>query len=257
VTARVAETGCRGFGLPRARFIELTRLLPETLPEGRGYHLFVKVVNYIYEVPNLGKRLGHKPLGWVTDNWTVSGFTTLQSYGRAGAPGCCSFSGTTTANPAPVMTGSAESARMIVLRNATLPSDQVTFYNTFDWQAFAIPMPCSWAPAATPQKGIGQSMSCFGNAGGGYLFTVPTRLNNWDATFAKSFPFFGEHRRLTFRAEMYNIFNHTQFSGINSSIQYDLTSWQNGTLVQTNNQLGRYTSARDPRRMAMTLRFEF
>ena len=100
-------------------------------------------------------------------------------------------------------------------------------------------------------------MDCFGNAGAGNLFTVPTRLNNWDVTFAKGFPFFGERRMLTFRAEMYNIFNHTQFSGIDTGIQYDLTSWQNGTLVQTNNQLGRYTSARDSRRMAMTLRFEF
>jgi len=204
----------------------------------------------------LGKRLGLKPLGWVTDNWMISGITSWQGWGQSGVPSY-SFSGTTTANPAPVQTGSAESARMTVLRKATLPSDKVTFYNTFDWQAFGVPMPCSWTPGATPQKGIGQSLDCFGNAGSGNLFAIPTRVNNWDITFAKGFPFFGEHRLLTFRAEMYNIFNHTQFSGINSSIQYDLTSWQNGTLSQTNNQLGRFTSARDPRRMAMTLRFEF
>jgi hypothetical protein len=217
----------------------------------------VLAINYIYEIPKLGKRLNIRPLGWVTDNWTISGITSLQGRGRSGAPSCCSFTGTTTANPAPVMTGSAEGARMIVLRNATLPSDKVNFYNTFDWQAFAVPYPCSWTPGATPQQGIGKSMDCFGNAGPGYLFTIPTTLNNWDITFAKSFPLKSERRVLIFRAEMYNIWNHTQFSAINNTIQYDLGNWQRGVLVQSNNQLGRFTAARDSRKMAMTLRFEF
>jgi hypothetical protein len=34
-------------------------------------------------------------------------------------------------------------------------------------------------------------------------------------------------------------------------------SWQNGNPTQVNNQLGRYTGARDPRKMAMTLRLDF
>jgi hypothetical protein len=72
-----------------------------------------------------------------------------------------------------------------------------------------------------------------------------------------SCPLFGEGRLFTFRAEMYDIFNQTQFSGINTTIQHDLSNWQRGVLQQTNNQLGRYTSARDPRRMAMSLRFQF
>ncbi len=86
------------------------------------------------------------------------------------------------------MTGSAEGARMIVLGDPTLPSDKVNFYNTFNWQAFAFPNPCSWAPGATPQKGIGQSMDCFGNAGAGDLFRIPTTMDNWDMTFVKSPP---------------------------------------------------------------------
>lgn len=61
----------------------------------------------------------------------------------------------------------------------------------------------------------------------------PTTMSNWDMTFAKTFPLKGEKSRgFTFRAEMYNIPNHTQWSGIN-------------------------TSARAPRQMAMTLRFQF
>ncbi|MBZ5583466.1 MAG: carboxypeptidase regulatory-like domain-containing protein [Acidobacteriia bacterium] len=222
------------------------------------------VANFIYEIPGIGKRLGMRPLGVVTDHWSLSGIWSWQGPFLAGAPGCCSYSNTTNVNAAPETTGSAEGARMIVLRDPTVPSGQVkwnltdwTQNNTFDYQAFMSPYPCSWEPQADPHKGIGKSTACFGNAGGGPIMRVPLSLNNWDISLIKDFPLGNERRRLTFRAEGYNIFNHTQFSGLNTSIQYDFPKWQQGILSQTNNQLGRYTGARDARRMAMTLRFEF
>jgi len=224
----------------------------------------VLVFNYVYQVPNLGKRMGIKPLGWITDNWTISGITQFQGPFYNGDIGCCSFSGTTTTNAAPEFTGGAEGARSVVLRNASVPKDKVTWSytdwtknNTFDYQAFQYPMPCSWTPAARATDGIGKSIGCFGNAGNGPLYKIPLTYNNWDMTFAKAFPLGSERRELTFRAEMYNIFNHTQFSGLNASPQYNFPNWQNGILVQSNNQLGRFTSARTPRRMAMSLRFQF
>jgi hypothetical protein len=151
------------------------------------------------------------------------------------------------------MTGSAEGARMFAIANPTLPSDQVTFWNTFNWQAFQLPVPCSWTR---------QTTACFGNAGNGSIINVPTFMNNWDMSLAKNFPLKGERRALIFRAEFYNLPNHTQFSGINSAIQYDLGSYQKwingqGSLVQSNNQLGRFTSARNPRQIALTLRLQF
>lgn len=210
---------------------------------------------YMYEIPRLGKKLQLRALGWLTDNWTVSGISSFRGAGLAGAPGI-SFTGTTTANPAPEFTGSGEGARMNVVGNPNLPSSEWREWNVFNWQAFQIPMPCSWTPMPTPQQGIGQSRSCFGNAGSGFLFKIPTTMNNWDLTFAKNFPI-GEKRGLVFRAEMYNIWNKTQISGVNTTIQYDLPAWQQGILRQTNSQLGQFTGARDPRRMAMTLRFEW
>jgi hypothetical protein len=208
-------------------------------------------VSYIYEVPGLGKRMNVRPLGWITDNWTISGIVEYQSHAKIGVPGI-SFTGTSTNNPAPNMTGSSDGARMFVVGNGTLPSDEVTFYRTFNWQAFMPPTPCSWE---------NQSLACFGNAGAGSLITIPTGTHNWDMNFAKAFKI-KERYEFTFRAEMYNIWNHTQFSGINSNIQFDLVSYQNwiagrGNLVQSNNQLGRYTSTLAPRRMAFTLRFQF
>ncbi len=211
----------------------------------------ILVANYIYDLPNLGKRMNMRPLGWVTDNWTISGITEWQSHAITGVPGI-SFTGTSTNNPSPNLTGSAEGARMNIVGNPELSSDKVNFYNTFNPAAFLPPTPCSFT---------NQSLACFGNAGPGSLMKIPTWVNNWDLTLAKSFKV-KEKYQFIFRAEAYNVWNHTQFSGINSNIQYDLGSYQawvagTGPLVQTNNQLGRYTSTLAPRRMAFTLRFQF
>ena len=212
-------------------------------------HIFV--ANYIYDLPGLGKKFNKRALGWVIDNWKVSGITEWQSHAITGIPGF-SFTGTSTSNPAPNLTGSAEGARMVVLGNPELPNDKVDFYHTFNPNVFQPPTPCSWT---------NQSLACFGNAGPGSLMKIPTWVNNWDMTMAKNFTV-KEKYHFVFRAEAYNVWNHTQFSSINSGISYDLGSYQNwiagkSDLVQTNNQLGRYNGALAPRRMAFSLRFQF
>ena len=125
--------------------------------------------------------------------------------------------------------------------------------------AFVIPNPCSWTPGPTPQQGVGQSMSCFGNAGAGSLIPLPgTRVFNWDMTFTKVFPLKSERRQIMFRAEMYNIFNHTQFLGASTGQSYDWRAYKtDGTLTPTNGSTGRYTSAAAPRIMSLALRFQF
>jgi hypothetical protein len=37
------------------------------------------VINYVYNLPKLGARLGSKALGAITDNWVLSGITTIKS----------------------------------------------------------------------------------------------------------------------------------------------------------------------------------
>src|SRR5262249_39038266 len=76
----------------------------------------VLVVNYIYELPNLGKRLNLRPLGWVTDHWAISGITQWHSDIRVGVP-VIAFTGSTTTNPVANWTGGAEGARMLVVGN--------------------------------------------------------------------------------------------------------------------------------------------
>jgi hypothetical protein len=124
--------------------------------------------------------------------------------------------------------------------------------------AFVLPYPCSATAAANPVYGVGQSMECYGNAGAGSIINEPgTRTFNFDMTFAKNFPLKSERRVLLFRAEMYNVFNHPQFTGGNIGPSYDWNNWKNGVLVQTSNTLGRYTGTLNPRQMSMSLRLQF
>ncbi len=233
-------------------------------------------VTYTYQVPNVSRKLGFRPLGWVTDNWQLDGVTQLRGNIVVGVPG---FSFTTTNSTnlvTPNYTGTAgEGARVNIVGDWRLPSDQVSFVGgpttsnigvngtpgnaLINMAAFAAPNPCSLTPNANPRVGIGENLSCFGNAGAGSLITIPgTHLNNWDMTFRKRFPIKGEKRFFEFRAEMYNIFNHTQFLGANISQTYDWGTYKsNGSLVPTNGNAGRYTSAAGPRIMSFALRFQF
>jgi hypothetical protein len=157
-------------------------------------------------------------------------------------------------------TGSQEVAGGV---SATYTTTQYPFQGSAGNQiinqgAFQIPFPCSATPAANPVYGVGESMECFGNAGAGSLMNIPgTRVFNFDMTFSKNFPLKSERRVLIFRAEMYNIFNHPQFTGANTGPSYDWNNWKNGVLVETANNVGRYTGTLNPRQMSMSLRLQF
>ncbi len=242
----------------------------------------VVVANFVYETPAVAEKLHVRPLKWLTDNWTISGISQFRANLRSGVPGI-GFTNTTTTNPQANWTGGYEGARMIVNGNPSLPSGQSSFAGNTTLVAspganangtpgnqlvnegvFIIPTPCSWTagqaigPATSKQFGVGQNPECYGNAGPGSLIPIPhTRINNWDMTFSKAFPLKGESRRLIYRAEFYNIFNHTQFSGYNITPNYNWAVWQTGALQQTATTLGRYTSAANPRYISMSLRVEF
>ncbi|MEO8594373.1 MAG: carboxypeptidase regulatory-like domain-containing protein [Candidatus Solibacter sp.] len=248
-------------------------------------------LNYVYEIPKLGKRLNSRPLGWVTDNWTVSGLTQWRSNAMAAAPNV-QFANTNStcssaANCYPQWnwTGSTEGARMTVTGDyhlssvgqtlAVNPAASTTATNTgtpstasypmlgvdgnriINTAAFSIPYPCSQKPAADPHYGVGKNMSCFGNAGQGSIINVPgTRVLNFDVFIAKSIPL-KERRSLQFRAEVYNFFNHTMFNAWNIQPSYDWRNWLQGRMVQTNANLNRFTGTMNPRQMSMSLRFQF
>ena len=181
------------------------------------------VINSIYEIPDLGKRLGAKPLSWILGNWQVSGIATFQS----GFPFTPTFSTSDTVD----LTGSGEGARITVLGDPWLPKGERNFDRNFKTEMFA----------RTP-KGD------FGNAGIGIL--RGPGINNWDISVTKRFPV-TERQYFQFRSEFYNTFNHTQFSGLSTGARF------NPAGEQINLNFGAYTSARDPRRIQFSLRYMF
>ena len=74
--------------------------------------------------------------------------------------------------------------------------------------------------------------------------------NNTDLTLFKRIPF-GGGRALQLRWEMYNVFNHTQFNGVDTTARFDATG------KQVNTTFGQVTSTRSPRIMQGSLRFSF
>jgi hypothetical protein len=76
-------------------------------------------------------------------------------------------------------------------------------------------------------------------------------INNFDMAIFKNVPI-RERYHFQFRFEAYNVFNHTQFSGMNTTAQFNPATGQ-----QVNAALGTLTAARTPRVGQASLRFSF
>ena len=61
----------------------------------------------------------------------------------------------------------------------------------------------------------------------------------------------GERRVIKLQAQAYNVFNHTQFTGLTTAAVF------NASGVQTNADFGRPSAAAPARILAFALRFEF
>ena len=189
------------------------------------------ILTYTYDMPKLSRVMDNAVTRHVFDNWQISGITMFVS----GAPSGVSFSRTASLDA----TGGGDGQTIIQTGPAALPHGQRTGLPTtdtplrwFDTSRFALP-------------GVGE----IGNMPK-TVFRGPGR-NNWDVTLFKNFPLKSESRVLQFRWEFYNIFNHTQFSGVDSGAQFDAA----GKQVDAN--FGLATGARDPRTMQVSLRFRF
>lgn len=186
-------------------------------------HVFT--LNYMYDIPNLARNLQSKALDAIFAGWNLSGVTSFSS----GAPFTPSFTTTYTSD----LTGSSEGARIDVIGKGPLAKSEKTFARNFNTSAFALP-----------------AVRSFGNAGPNIL--VGPGNNNWDFSLRKQIPLgLGEGRQLQFRAEAYNVFNHTQFKTLDSTARFD----QSGAQVNAN--FGAFTAARDGRVMSFVLRFQF
>ncbi len=181
-------------------------------------------INYSYSLPNPGLPLG--PARHVLKNWVLSGITVFQT-GAAATPTCTSVS-PGVANSDPTLSGGAARCQQIADPN----NFQQSFFNNFNTAAFTLASP-----------------GTFGNIGIGTL--RQPAWSNWDMTLAKKIQVGKNERRiLSLRIEAYNIFNHTEFSTIGTTLTLS-------GATNTNTTYGQYTATLSPRQMSTTLRFEF
>jgi hypothetical protein len=205
------------------------------------------VLSYSYDIPGPAKALGLKGLGLITDHWTLSGITSVQSgapynIGCGFAPGSPATTGGTTG------TGDI-GARCAVVGNpyaniGTNGNGKVYF------NANAIQM--NTINFTGPDNSL-VGPPVLGNLGGGSGDLSLPKVTNFDATMTKTIPLGSEKRVLRLQCQAYNVFNHTEISGIGTGAQYSFTTNQL-TNAQT---LGYITSASNSRIMAFTARIVF
>jgi len=177
------------------------------------------VINYLYNLPSgavRGSFLDNAAGRAVLGGWQISGITSLSS----GAPLTPTYSlqsvGATTLNRR--ITGSEGWAPRVVLTcNPNISRGDRTLYAFFNTSCFA--------PAVKGSTGMDSAIRPLRGPG----------LNNWDLSVFKKFNVSGDGERFVqLRLEMFNAFNHTQWSQINSAAQFDA----NGNLINLPSALG-------------------
>jgi hypothetical protein len=170
----------------------------------------ILILSYIYDIPSPSKNAVVRA---VLGNWVLSGISTFET----GTPINVSLPGDNAG------IGGAPYRPDLVGDPAVGGGSREVWFNP---HAFAQPLP-----------------GAFGNSGRNVVRAAG--INNTDASLFRNFPHVlgTESSGLQFRAEFYNIFNHTNFSSF-------------GTTFGSPN-FGQATAARDPRTIQLGLRLSF
>jgi hypothetical protein len=185
----------------------------------------VLVLNYSYDLPKASKLMPGRITRVAFDNWQLSGITTFAS----GTPQNVTQSTTSGID----LTGGGDGQRITVTGDPRLAHSDRNVTHFFNTSVFKL-------------SGLNDA----GNAARD-LYRGPGLIVS-DMTLFKNLPLGGEHRALQLRWEVYNIFNHTNFSSVDNTARFDPN-----TGAQTNGTFGKGTAARNPRIMQVSVRFSF
>jgi hypothetical protein len=203
-------------------------------------------VNYSYDLPSPAKSMGVKGLGYITDHWQLSGITSFQS-GAPYNPGCGFTSGTASVTGGFTGTPDVGNRCNVVgdpLSNVGTNGNGKVYFNPSAYQMPALPTGPNNSIVGPP---------ALGNQGGGAGPLTLPHVTNFDVTLTKSLPLGSERRVLKLQAQAYNIFNHTEISGIGTGVQVSPTT----NLVTNGATLGYITGAVNARVMAFSARLQF
>ena len=163
----------------------------------------VFTANFYYSLPKPGKITGFRPLGWVADNWELSGVARVLT-GAPITPGYSLITGITTPTGTPTEgAGWKSSTRRRRWRQRFGPP----------------PEPAGQASLANAALVVHQHRSAVRQPGPEHHDRSGNQqLGSLDLPRDSDH---GSGLKLMLRLETYNTFNHTQFSGINSTAQFN------------------------------------
>jgi hypothetical protein len=208
------------------------------------------VVNYVYRVPGLSKYWDNAVSRTIFAGWELSGITSFIS----GAPSGIGYA-LVQARDLVGGGGAGVDSRVLLVANPVLARDQ---RGSICAHAFAATNTTAQTTAVggchlnvnsvLPPTAAGD----FGRGNAAKdLFRLPG-TNNWDISLFKNFNLAREGRvRMQYRLEMYNAFNHTQFTGVDTTARFDANN------NQVNALFGSYTAAANARRIVMGLKLNF
>jgi len=182
----------------------------------------VMTMNWQYDIPSM--KSGNGVVKHLTNGWQISGVGSF-SNGNQNDFSLSFNSGVDTI-------GGGDPQRVSIGCNPNLGHFDRTADRYFDTS-------CVVSPGAT-----------VGNSGRG-VYQGPGRTN-FDTTLFRNFSLGSEKRTMSFRWELYNVFNHTQFSSIDDTAKFTAA-----TGVQTSTTFGQASAAYQARQMQFSLRIKF
>ena len=154
-------------------------------------------INYVYTIP-VPERFGNAWTRLITNGWQISGVTIAQT----GAPFTPSVSVQNSSNQ--VVTGSYTEG----WRPAIVPGCN-PYTGSGNWTSYL--NPACFVPAQVGSIGLESGINYLHGPGG----------LNFDMALQKEFAVIGEGKvRFQFRADAFNVFNHTIFTGVNSGLAF-------------------------------------
>jgi len=168
--------------------------------------------NYVYPLPLMKLAFAHNNAVTkaVLGGWQVSGITTF----RNGTPITPGFS-VGGANTNAAFTGTTSQSARVKLVGDPKAGTSSSPWSRLNFAAFAMPTPATKPNMAA---GIDGTVGTLGiDSPRNYI--VGPGVNNFDATLEKETAI-REGLKLQLRMDAFNVFNHTQFSGLNSTISF-------------------------------------
>ncbi len=186
-------------------------------------------ISYTYDLPKFSKYWYNRLSRIAFDGWEISGISTF----RTGTPANISYT-TNYSTDLTGATGNGIESRVVLTGDINSRGPNGQWFNV---NAVKAPLP------GYSQDGIGNASK--------YPIYNPG-LDDWDISLFKNFQLgSNEARRLQFRLESYNTFNHTQFTTVDTAAIFDKNN------NQTNSDFGYFTGAALGRRVVLGLKLYF